>query len=124
MLALGCRVPWEHKVICLRIIISTEVLLIIFLSSVEIVWIEELKKEEYNQKKQKLTDNQIEVLEVMELANGLEITAKDIEEKLDIKQASEVRILKSLAKKGFLIEDKKTSLESRGAVLTFKIKPF
>ena len=85
---------------------------------------EELKKEEYNQKKQKLTDNQIEVLEVMELANGLEITAKDIEERLDIKQASGVRILKSLAKKGFLIEDKKTSLESRGAVLTFKIKPF
>jgi len=64
------------------------------------------------------------VLEVMELANGLEITAKDIEERLDIKKASAVRILKALAKKGFLIADKKTSLESRGAVLTFKIKPF
>ena len=48
----------------------------------------------------------------------------DIEKRLDIKQASGIRILKALAKKGFLIEDKKTSLESRGAVLTFKIKPF
>ena len=85
---------------------------------------EELKKEEYNQKKQKLTDNQIEVLEVMELANGLEITAKDIEERLHIKQASGVRILKALAKKGFLMQNKKNNLESRGAVLTFKIKPF
>ena len=85
---------------------------------------EELKKEEYNQKKQKLTDNQIEVLEVIELANGLEITAKDIEERLDIKQASGIRILKALAKKGFLIQNKKNKLESRGAVLTFKIKSF
>ena len=55
---------------------------------------------------------------------SIEITAKDIEERLYIIQTSGIRILKALAKKGFIIEDKKNSLKSRGAVLTFKIKPF
>ena len=85
---------------------------------------DELKKEEFNKKKDKLTDNQADVLEVVEDASGMEITAKDIENQLNIAQRSGVRILQALAKKGLIIQNKTTNEETRGAVLTFKIKPF
>ena len=57
------------------------------------------------------------------LTNGMEVTAADIQNQLNVAQRSGVRILQALAKKGFLIQNKSTSPESRGSVLTFKIKP-
>ena len=84
---------------------------------------DELKKDEFNKKLEKLTDAQADVLEVVQAANGMEVTAADIQNQLNVAQRSGVRILQALAKKGFLIQNKSTSPESRGSVLTFKIKP-
>ena len=84
---------------------------------------DELKKDEFNKKLEKLTDAQADVLEVVQAANGMEVTAADIQNQLNVAQRSGVRILQALAKKGFLIQNKATSPESRGSVLTFKIKP-
>ena len=84
---------------------------------------EELKKEEFNKKLEKLTDNQAEVFEYVQSANGREVTATEIQNELNIVTRSGVRILQALAKKGFLIQNKSSNPESRGSVLTFKIKP-
>ena len=84
---------------------------------------DELKKEEFNKKLEKLTDSQADVLEVVQAANGMEVTATDIQNQLNIATRSGVRILQALAKKGFLIQNKSSNPESRGSVLTFKIKP-
>ena len=84
---------------------------------------EELRKEEFNKKLEKLTDNQAEVFEYVQSANGREVTATEIQNELNIVTRSGVRILQALAKKGFLIQNKSSNPESRGSVLTFKIKP-
>ena len=84
---------------------------------------EEIKKEEFNKKLEKLTDNQAEVFEYVQSANGREVTATEIQNELNIVTRSGVRILQALAKKGFLIQNKSSNPESRGSVLTFKIKP-
>ena len=84
---------------------------------------EEIKKEEFNKKLEKLTDNQAEVFEYVQSANGREVTATEIQNELNIVTRSGVRILQALAKKGFLIQNKSSNPQSRGSVLTFKIKP-
>ncbi len=84
---------------------------------------DEVKKEEYSKKLDKLTDNQADVLEYVQSVNGLEVTAADVQNELNIATRSGVRILQALSKKGFLIQNKSTNPESRGSVLTFKIKP-
>ena len=62
-------------------------------------------------------------MEFVKDANGMEVTATDIQNELNIATRSGVRILQALAKKGFLIQNKSSNPESRGSVLTFKIKP-
>ena len=84
---------------------------------------DELKKDEFNKKLEKLTDSQADVFEVVQAANGMEVTASDIQNQLNIASKSGIRILQALTKKGFLIQNKSTTPESRGSVLTFKIKP-
>ena len=84
---------------------------------------DEVKKEEYSKKLDKLTDLQADVLEYVQSVKGMDVTAADVQDELNIAQRSGVRILQALAKKGFLIQNKSTNPESRGSVLNFKIKP-
>ena len=84
---------------------------------------DELHKQKVKEKLDNLTDNQAEVLELIEKSSkeGIEITTNDLKEQLGLNRKTAIRTCRSLVKKDLVIE--KVGTNESGKVSYFKIKP-